>query len=596
MKKRIKSLARVLLPSGSRQRILAGKIKQNIIGKHTTKREYSYEKWIKENEPLLFKYSLESLKKLRYQPTISILTPCYNTRGQYINQLVASVKSQTYTKWELCLIDASNEDRKSFYIKEIALSDKRIKYTKTEKNLGISGNTNIALEAATGDYVAFLDHDDTLSPHALAEIVKILNQKPETDLIYSDEDKLSDSGKNRLSPFFKPDWSPELLLGVNYITHFVVARKSIADSLYGLRTNFDGAQDYDFLLRVTELTDKIEHIPKILYHWRLAQGSTSKNVNEKDYATIAGRQALIEALERRGINAVVKSIPNKPTNYRVIYKLSQKQPTVSIIIPFKDKADLLKQCVISILKYTTYENYDLILVSNNSIEKATRDYLKLLKKNKRCRVFYWDHPFNYAKINNFGRSQSTSEYIVLLNNDTKVLTSSWLEELIGCASQRGIGAVGPLLLYPNDLIQHAGVIVGMKTTAGHVFRYKLPDDWTDFGSPAWPRNYLAVTGACLAIKTSKYDEVGGLDEGFIISGNDVALGIKLYEKGYRNVYWPFVKLYHYESMSVRTYNGIQSDYDLSMEYYKPYLKWQDPYFNPNLDIMNEQVKLRETYE
>lgn len=557
----------------------------------------TYPEWIKRCEPVLFRDTDSKLTQADYRPLISIVVPCYNTPRKYIDPLLTSVLEQHYDNWELCLADGSPNKAVSDYLQQRAQEDERIRYIPIGENLGIVQNTNVGLKAAKGEFVAFMDHDDLLSPYALAEVVLALNEDPKTDLVYSDEDKLTDDGKQRVIPFFKPDWSPELLLGVNYITHLVVARKKLVDAIGGLRTGFDGAQDYDFLIRLTEKTTRIKHIAKILYHWRLADGSTAGSVGEKSYADTAGQRALADAVERRGVKAKVVPVPDQPTNYRLRYALPTSQPKVSIIIPFKDKPDLLKQCVGSILAKTTYKNYELILVSNNSTEPETHEYLAELKKNKRCKVFIWDHPFNYSKVNNFGRKQATGEYLVLLNNDTSVITPEWLDELIGVASQPGIGAVGPLLYYPNDTIQHAGVILGMGSMAGHVFRHHVPKNWTDFGMPSWPRNYIAVTAACLAVEAKKYDAVGGLDEVFTVAGNDVAFCISLYEKGYRNVYWPFAALTHYESVSVGSYdNGIQLDYDHSLQYYRPYLEWKDPYFNRNLDLMNEQVGLRSKYE
>ncbi len=580
---------KVFLPDGSKQRMFAGRVKQKVLGTN----RHRYSKWIKNYEPLSFSGTYERLKAVKSKPLISIVVPCYNTPQRYLDELLQSVKSQIYENWQLCIADGSTDGQASKYLREACKQDDRIAYIKVGENLGIVGNTNAGLEAAKGKFVAFMDHDDALSQYALAEVVIALDEDPETDLIYSDEDKLSDNGKTRLLPFFKPDWSPELLLGINYITHFVVARKSIVDQIGGLRQGLDGAQDYDFLLRFTEKTDKIKHIPKILYHWRLADGSTAKNVSEKSYAHSAGKRALADAAERRGVTAEMVEIPKRPTNYRLRFGLTGPQPKVSIIIPFKDKANLLKQCVGSILLKTTYKNYELILVSNNSTQTLTHDYLEELKQDKRCKIYYWDHPFNYSKINNFGRKKAKGEYLVLLNNDTKVITPNWLEELIGVASQPGIGAVGPLLYYPNKTIQHAGVVLGMTGMAGHVFRRLVSNNWTDFGMPAWPRNYLAVTAACLAVRAKKYDEVGGLDETFTVAGNDVAFGLRLYEAGYRNVYWPFAELVHYENVSVGSYKNVpQLDYDHSLEYYRPYLDKGDPYFNPNLDLMHEQISLR----
>jgi GT2 family glycosyltransferase len=585
----MKKVINQILPIGSRRRSRVKQlIKHNQANSNSAK--VTYDKWIKDFEPSLFQ---DSESKNSDSLLLSVIVPCFNTPKLYIDQLFESLEKQTYSNWQLCIADGSTDQQKSLYIQNLAKKGSRVKYRKIKDNLGIAGNTNEALKLADGAYVAFMDHDDTLAPEALNEVAFAIYRQPASDLIYSDEDKLSDDGKNRLLPFFKPDWSPELLLGVNYVTHFVVARKTLVDSLQGLREGFDGAQDYDFLLRLTETTNRIVHVPKILYHWRLAEGSTAKSVGEKDYADTAGQEALRDAVIRRKLKADVIEIPDRPTNYRLKFKLPSQHPKVSIIIPFKDKPDLLKQCVASIIGKSSYNNYEIILLSNNSVEEETFSYLNSVKSDKHCRIFKWDHPFNYSKINNYGRKQASGDYLIFLNNDTEVITPNWLEELVGVASQPEIGEVGALLHYPDKTIQHAGVILGMTGMAGHIFRYLNASDWTDFGMPAWPRNYLAVTAACVTIKASKFDEVGGFDEVFTIAGNDVALGIRLYESGYRNVYWPFAELVHYENISVGSYDNVPKlDYDHSLEYYRPYMDWKDPYFNPNLDLMNEQVGLR----
>lgn len=566
--------------------------KNKLIGKNKTSLPTSipYEKWVKDIEPTLW---LE-VRALKYKPLISVIVPTYNTPDKYLEPFIKSLITQTYTNWELCISDASTDNERARAISIIADTDSRIKYI-SNPGLHISDNTNKALRLAQGEYVGLLDHDDLLSPNALYEVAITLNAHKDADIIYSDEDKISDDGKQRQDPFFKPDWSPDLLLGVNYITHFLVIRKSIIDKVGGLRSAFDGAQDYDLLLRITEISNNIIHIPKILYHWRLADGSTAKGVGEKNYANSAGQEALRDAVKRRGVDAEVVEIEERPTNYRLKYTLPKKLPKVSIIIPFKDKPELLDQCVTSILNKTTYKNYEIVLISNNSVEQETFNAISRLTKNKNTKSFEWNNPFNYSKINNFGVKKATGEYIVLLNNDTEVITPEWLEELIGVASQPRVGAVGALLLYPDikNGIQHAGIVLGMGSMAGHVFRHHQPGDWTDFGLPVWPRNYLAVTAACLTVSKKLYNEVGGLDEVFTVAGNDVAFCLKLHEAGYRNIYWPFVQVHHYESVSVGTYNnGIQLDYDHSLEYYRPYHKSGDMYFNKNLDLMNEQIGLK----
>jgi len=589
MRKRLE----VLLPLHTKRRKVVGKLYRLTAGWLVRRgaKPVSYDKWMRQCEPALWG---QDAKKYAYRPLISIVVPTFNTPTAYWQPLLASVLSQTYDNWQLCVADASTDAACSAAIQQSCKIDRRISYVRLTKNYGISRNTNHALKLVNGEFVALLDHDDTLSEHALAEVVRVLNIDRKTDIMYSDEDKLSDDGKRRLLPFFKPDWSPEMLLGINYITHFLVIRTTLLKQVGGLRPKFDGAQDYDLLLRATEKSNRIVHIPKILYHWRLARGSTAKRVSEKDYATIAGRLALEEALKRRGIKAEAREIIDRPTNYRPVYTLPDKQPKVSIIIPFKDKIEYLRQCVSSISEKSTYQNYEILLIANNCTESATTNYLKELQRNPICRILEWNHPYNFAAINNYGSTKAKGSYLVFLNNDTKILTPNWIEELIGVASQPNIGAVGPMLFYPNNLIQHAGVVLGMGGMAGHVFRFRHQDEWTDFGLTSWPRNVLAVTGACLAVKARNFDLVGGFDERLRIGGNDVALCISLYEKGLRNVFWPFAALMHYENISVGSYdeNVPIEDYNRSLHYYRPYLKNGDPYFNPNLDIMNEQVGLR----
>src|SRR6266568_2062912 len=596
-KKKLRRAAEKVLPKGTVRRKLAGKAygaaKRSVLGrKDPAHRVLSYPQWMQRCEPHVW----VEAKSYKHEPLISVVVPTYNTPDKYLFPLLDSLREQLYANWQLCIADGSPDAERAAAIEVACRLDDRIVYKKLAKNFGIVVNTNEAITLAKGSFIGFLDHDDTLSPHALLEIVDALNQKSKTDLFYSDEDKLSDNGKTRSLPHFKPDWSPTLLEGVNYITHFVVVRASVLKKVGPLREGFDGAQDYDFILRVTDHTQNIVHIPKILYHWRMADGSTSGEIGNKTYADDAGKRALRDHVKRQNIEAVVQGIPESPTNYRLRYAVP-KNAKASIIIPFKDKVEFLRALVPSILDKTTHKNYEIILLSNNSTEQATHDYLDSLKDNPKIRIFYWDHPYNFSALNNFGRKQASGDFLVLLNNDTEVINGEWLSELLGVAAQPWAGAVGPMLFYPKDKIQHAGIVLGMGGMAGHVFRLHREDSLSVFGRPNWPRNYLAVTAACLAIRTSKYDEAGGLDEKLVMCGNDVALGLRLYEKGYRNVYWPFAKLYHYENVSVGSYkNAPQGDYDRSLIYYRPYLNWHDPYFNRNLSLSNEQVALREHYD
>lgn len=584
----IKKVARAILPAGSRRRMAAGRVK-NWLLHGTYGPSYKYKIWIKRHEP----GTLEPILKIQNKK-ISIVVPAFNTRKKYIKELVDSVKEQTYTNWQLCLADGSTDASVAAYTKELCRTDDRIAYIKVSHNLGISGNTNKALTFADGDFIAFLDHDDVLPKWAINELAAAIKANPKGDIFYSDEDRLTENGKVRTTPLLKPNWSPDLLLSANYVTHLFAIRKKTLDQVGRLRPEYDGSQDYDLILRAMDRNPVIIHIPKILYHMRMAKGSTAREITSKDYAHIAGRRALKDYLSRNKIDARVLGIEGRPTNHRIKYAI-KGEPLVSIIIPFKDKIELLRTCLKS-LEMTAYKNYELILISNNSQEKRTQDYLASIK-SKNIRILEYNQKFNYSAINNFGRRAAKGSVLVFLNNDTEVVNKEWLQELVSVACRREIGAVGPLLFYPDKTIQHAGVVVGIRGTAGHIFRNLHLGTLTPFWLPDWPRNYLAVTGACLAIETSKFDKVKGFNEDFVIAGSDVVLGLDLYNVGFSNLYWPFAKLIHHESKSVGSYkNAPISDYNFSLKHYKPYLNYGDPYFNPNLSIESEIPILRTNYE
>lgn len=585
----MKTRMKRILPPGSKRRILAGRTK-NLILHGTLGPNYKYKVWIKKHEPRTLSPVLP-----RKEIKVSIVVPAYNTPRRYIEPLIQSVLNQTYDNWQLCVADGSNNQSRSKFIKQLCETDERIVYLKTSGNLGISGNTNAALEIATGEYIAFLDHDDLLALCAINELVIAIKENPDAEIFYSDEDRLTESGRERLTPFLKPNWSPDLFLSANYITHFFIIKKSLMNKLSNLKSEYDGSQDYDLALRAMEYNPEIIHIPKVLYHMRMAKGSTARSIGEKNYVHDTGRQALIDYFQRNNIEADVLELSDRPTNHRIKYRL-KGNPKVSIIIPFKDKVELLKACVNSIKK-TSYKNYELILISNNSKETRTKNYLSKLTSEKNIKIYEYNKPFNYSALNNFGRRKANGSVLVFLNNDTEVINKEWLEELASVALRTDIAAVGPLLLYPDKTIQHAGVIVGLTGMAGHVFRKLKVGTLTPFWLPDLPRNYLAVTGACLAIETNKFDEVGGFREEFIMAGSDVVLCLDIIKKGYRNVYWPFAKLIHHESKSVISYrNAPPSDYENSLKHYDPYLNNQDPYFNPNLNIESEIPMMREKYE
>lgn len=581
--KMVRRVARKILPPGSKQRMLAGRVKQTVF---RAKRRL-YTNWIKKIEPTTVSPVLDD-----QSISISIVVPCYNTPKRYINDLVESVLQQTYANWQLCIADGSSDEACSKAIREACAEDERIIYTKVKGKQGISGNTNAAIKHVTGKFTAFVDHDDVLAANALNEVASTVKKHPKVSMIYSDEDRLSENGRRRQTPLMKPDWSLDFFLSANYVTHLLVVKTSLIKKLGGLREAYDGSQDYDLVLRAIEHNPEIVHIPKILYHMRQAKTSTASAISAKSYVHGSGNEALTDYFKRNQIKAKVLSIRNRPTNHRIKYELAGK-PLVSIIIPFKDKVGLLKTIVTSILDKTTYDNYEIILVSNNSKEKKTSDYLETLKDKPKIKQFTYDKPFNYSEVNNFGRRQAKGKVLVFLNNDTKVISPEWLEELASVATQKRVGAVGAMLLYPDKTIQHAGVVIGLTGMAGHVFRDLKPGTLTPLWLPDWPRNYIAVTGACLAVAAYKFDKVGGFDESFVICGSDVALGIALYQKGLQNVYWPYAKLIHYESKSVGSYDKIPpGDYDRSLVVYRPYLDGKDPYFNSNLNMMSEIPTLR----
>jgi GT2 family glycosyltransferase len=550
-----------------------------------------YSRWIASQEPDIEALGSQSKESLHFslRPEISIIVPVYNTDRNMLISMLNSVLSQTYDNWELCVVDGNSDspDVKDI-LSEYSKKDKRINVSFLEKNYGIAGNSNRALQMATGEFITFLDHDDELAPFALFEVVKILNRLPEIDIIYSDEDKIHASGK-RCKPFFKPDWSPDLLMSVNYVCHLMVIRKDVLDSIGGFREGYDGAQDYDLVLRCVSKTSRIVHVPKVLYHWRMHSESTAQNIYAKDYAHESGKKALGEYLSESNINAHVEDGAGI-TNYRVRYLLSSK-PKVSVIIPFRDKYKVLEKCIESIIQKSSYKDYELILISNSSTEKKLFDYLDRIKSLPQVKIAYYNHPFNYSAINNFGVKQSDGEVLLFLNNDTEVITGDWLESMLEHAMRREIGSVGCKLLFPDNTIQHAGVVIGLTGFAGHIFS-RMPDDaYTHYGSVDFVRNYLAVTGACMMMRRDVFEEVKGFDERFALCGSDVEICLRLIQNGYRVVYTPFAKLYHHEALT-RGGDIPAQDFQLSWNVYEKYIIGGDPYYNPNLTRLKTDCSLK----
>lgn len=560
----------------------------------------SYQKWIRHHLP--DRNELEKQKKTSfgYRPKISFVVPLYKTPEKYLRRLTESFQEQTYSNWELCFSDGSGaQSPLTELLKELTAKDNRIKYVSHEEPLQISENTNSAIEIATGDFIAFADHDDELTPNALFECVKAINEKPQTLVIYTDEDKMSMDGHKFFQPHFKPDYNPDLLCTVNYICHLFVVSRKVIEKVGGLRSEFDGAQDYDFVLRCVEAVkdEEICHIPKILYHWRCHEDSTAENPESKLYAFEAGRRAVQAHYERTGIHAEVFK-----GEYLGLYRtkfIRDHDPLISIIIPNKDHIDDLKRCMESIEQKSTYKNYEYIIVENNSTDSATFEYYKKLEaENPKVRMVYWDGVFNYSAINNYGASFAKGEYLLLLNNDTEIINPDCLEELLGYCMRKDVGAVGARLYYEDDTIQHAGVVIGFGGIAGHCFVQQKRGTTGYCHRIICAQDYSAVTAACMMVKKSAFDAVGGLSEELAVAFNDIDFCMKLRKAGYLIVYNPYAELYHYESKS----RGLEDTPEKVARFNKEIAtfekKWPeilkngDPYYNPNLTLKSQDFSLK----
>ena len=557
----------------------------------------SYIDWFPANE-LFDKQVAEQRKhKFKNNPKISIVVPMYNTPKKFFEELVDACIRQSYTNWELCLADGSPEENRE--LKKIYEKDKRIKYSFLGKNEGISGNTNEALKMVTGDYIALLDHDDLLSDYALYFVVECINNHPEVEFMYSDEDKIDEKG-NRYDAYFKPDFAPDTLRCQNYICHFSIFKKELMDKLGGFRSKYDGAQDYDIFLRMSEITepDKIRHIPRILYHWRVHSESTAKlDSNAKNYAFDNGVVAIQDHIDRLGLKGIVTPGEVGGT-YRTDYEVIGN-PKVSIVIPNKDGKDILKVCIESVLEKTTYPNYEIIIVENNSTSKEIFKYYTELEKNEKIKVVkYEEKGFNYPAIINLGVRSASGEYVVQLNNDTELITPNWLELMLGFCQRKDVGGVGVKLYYPDETIQHSGIIVGLGGVAGHRFKEVPKGGHGYFAKETMIENLSAVTAACIMNPKSVYEEVGYMDEGFAVAFNDVDFCLKIREKGYLIVYNPFVEFKHYESKSRGTENTpekikrFQGEIARFKERWQDFLDEGDPYYNINLSLDTEQYHIK----
>ncbi|MBE9511991.1 MAG: glycosyltransferase [Bacteroidetes bacterium] len=551
-----------------------------------------YDKWMKSG---LTKRKIAAIKKdisqFSNKPKISIIMPVYNTDSKLLSIAVKSVTEQLYENWELCIVDDCSTDNKTVnYLKSIKHPSIKVKFF--DENMGISIASNEAVKLAIGEYIAFMDHDDEITKDALYEVAKAINAKAPA-LIYSDEDKVDMYGRKKY-PYLKPDWSPDLLRSQNYICHFTAIRKKLFDQVGGFRKQFDGAQDLDLFLRISEKTNSIHHIPKILYSWRLIDSSTSCNPNSKPDAQINGLKAVDEHLKRVfGKEAYVNECDDLfvfDARFPV-----RNEPLASIIIPTKDCLNYLKPCVNSIVAQSTYNNYEIIILDNNSEKPETAIWLKeITKKYSNIKVIDAHYPFNWAELNNHGIREANGNVFIFLNNDTEIISRDWIERLAEEALRDDVGAVGSLLLYKDGTIQHAGVVVGLGGWAAHVYNGIKPVHMSSpYISPLVKRNVLAVSGACLALSRKTIGKVGNFDENFVVCGSDVEICLRAHEKGLNNIYDPFVKLYHFESKTRDLLNIPACDFDMSKKCYKNYLEKGDPFFNKNFSLTETMPTLKE---
>ena len=562
--------------------------------------EMNYNRFRRETE--LTKAMIEVQRNERFDcmPKISIIVPLYCTPLEYLKDLIESVQNQTYSNWELCLSDGSGVGHMDHsYVKECMSADQRIKLVISDESLPISENTNKALEIATGDFIAFADHDDLLAVDALYECAKIINTHPEVEIIYTDEDKISMNGKVYFQPHFKSDFNLDLLRSMNYICHFLVVKKNIQEQVGVLRKEYNGAQDYDFVLRCVEKATHIYHIPRILYHWRAHQNSTAENPESKMYAFEAGRRAIEAHLERCNQKGIV-CMGEHLGIYQVKYEL-EKTPLISILIPNKDHVEDLKRCVQSLYEVSNYTNFEIVVIENNSVEEATFDYYKeLCESRNNVQVITWNTngEFNFSALNNFGARHAKGEYLLFLNNDTEILNKDSIAEMVSHVNRDEVGAVGTRLYYPDGTIQHAGVIVGLGGIAGHAFKDFPRYDGGYFYRVFCAQDYSAVTAACMMVPKSLFDEIGGFDEKLKVAFNDIDLCMKIRREGKLIVYTPHAELYHYESKSrglentkekVERFNG---EVDYFAKKWQKELETGDPYYNKNLTLEKHDFSLK----
>ena len=534
-----------------------------------------------------------------YEPRISVIVPCYNTRVDYFTQMLDSVFSQTYENYQLCIAIYADEEHEETKDKLLlyANAHDEISYVILDKNQGIAGNTNEALKLADGDFIALLDHDDFYEPDLFYEVVKVINENMDADVIYTDEDKVDETSTIYSEPYFKSDFNIDLLRGNNYICHEFMVRKTIVDNIGGFNSEFDGAQDYDFIFRCIEEARGIYHLPKVLYHWRVHSESTAMDPTAKMYAFDAGKHAIEAHLDRMNLCGKVEHLEDRLGFYSVKY-VNKDKPLVSIIIPNRNQMKILKRCIDSILEKSTYDNFEILIIENNSTEKSIFVYYKKIQEDNRVKVIVWDKEFNYSAINNFGVSKASGEYILFLNNDVKVVAKDWLVDMVGIMSREEVGIIGAKLLYKDNTIQHGGVIIGLGGVAGHAFTGLSKGANGYFTKLLLKHNVSAVTAACMMVNRQVFKEVNGFDEKLKVAFNDVDFCLKVREKGYLIVFDPEVLLYHYESVSRGYENSPEKIKRFNKEIAYMKEKWSDilengdPFYNKNLSLEDNGYHIR----
>lgn len=528
----------------------------------------------------------------------SIVVPLYNTPEKYLRAMIDSVIGQTYSDWELCMADGSDDAHRD--VEQICMSyarrDKRILYRKLDENLGISGNTNACIDMATGDYIGLFDHDDVLHPSALYENMVAICEK-DADFIYTDENTFHEKPSDAYNPHFKPDFAPDTLRANNYICHFTVFKRDLLERAGGgFRSEFDGSQDFDMVLRLTEAARHIVHIPKVLYFWRAHKDSVAESVSAKPYVIDAAKKAIAEHLTRVGLEGEVLDSA-VPSMYRLKYAI-HGEPLISILIPNKDHVDDLRRCVESIRDKSTYRNYEIVIIENNSREDETFAYYEALKADARVKIVTWEGGFNYSAINNFGFRAASGEHILLLNNDTEVISPDWLQELLMYSQRSDVGAVGAKLYYPDHTIQHAGLGIGLLTLAGHYHRHFDGNHPGYMGRLIYAQDLSGVTAACMMLPRHVYEEMAGLDETLAVAFNDVDLCMRIRRAGYLIVFTPFAELYHYESKSRGADEAPEKRARFVSEVTRFQKRWEkelaegDPYFNPNFSLDREDFTVK----